>query len=436
MGVYEDRLQAANYTDRVDQLRDSLLNLSSERREQLDQASPDSVGRLEVLLDHVLTVVTTANPNLVTQGSLNDLTRAIEAIRQALENFSGSGDVAVAAGLADQLDNLATALRALPGAQPTQQEITQAAETYRQSLGQRIVGLTDDLNKAQSALADLQKTCADLRADIDSKHADFGQTAETRSAEVQAALDAVNAQAQTKLDELQTEINAQKARLDEALNQVQATFADSQKSRQDEFDTLKKDSESKFGEVVSKASSDTNEHMETLRGYQKEATDLLGVISAIGTAGHYKNEADDQKRIADQWRKFTMYLAGAAGALAITFLVWAALADLPIGFTLAKAATVIGLTGIAGYAARQSARHRHREELARRLEMELVAVGPFIEALDEPTRNKIREELAPRLFGNPHQSSAGPEGALTKESVSLLQQIVDVFTGLRPRGPD
>jgi hypothetical protein len=50
---------------------------------------------------------------------------------------------------------------------------------------------------------------------------------------------------------------------------------------------------------------------------------------------------------------------------------------------VAKFIVSAALGGLAAYTARQSGRHREREERARNLQLELTAFGPFIEPLDK-----------------------------------------------------
>jgi hypothetical protein len=57
------------------------------------------------------------------------------------------------------------------------------------------------------------------------------------------------------------------------------------------------------------------------------------------------------------------------------------------------------LVGLAAYFARQSARHRAREEEAARVQFELAAFSPFIEALTPEQREEERVMMTRKLFG-------------------------------------
>jgi hypothetical protein len=76
----------------------------------------------------------------------------------------------------------------------------------------------------------------------------------------------------------------------------------------------------------------------------------------------------------------------------------------------------IAVTAPAWYAAKESARHRSNADSARRTELELASLGPFIELMPEEKKIAIREALVEKYFGNgtvPHEVI--PAGSDMKE---------------------
>jgi hypothetical protein len=61
-------------------------------------------------------------------------------------------------------------------------------------------------------------------------------------------------------------------------------------------------------------------------------------------------------------------------------------------------ASAVLLGGVAAYTARQSARHRGREEHARRLQLDLTAFPVFVEALPEEDKVAATIWMAERSF--------------------------------------
>ena len=64
----------------------------------------------------------------------------------------------------------------------------------------------------------------------------------------------------------------------------------------------------------------------------------------------------------------------------------------------AKIAIAILIGGVGFYTARQSARHRHREEHARQLQLDLTAFPVFVEALPEEERTGETVGMVRRSF--------------------------------------
>ena len=98
---------------------------------------------------------------------------------------------------------------------------------------------------------------------------------------------------------------------------------------------------------------------------------------------------------------------------------------------ITKAVAVLALGALAGYAAKQSAEHRHREVRAGRLALELTAFGPFSQALNNADRElEVRTNFIERIFVGENGLSEAPDigaASLTSGDVSLLGQLIDVL---------
>ena len=65
--------------------------------------------------------------------------------------------------------------------------------------------------------------------------------------------------------------------------------------------------------------------------------------------------------------------------------------------------------GVATYAGRQSSNHRHREERARDLQLELTAFSPFIEPLSSEQQEEERVIMTRKTFGKTTVARAAQE---------------------------
>jgi hypothetical protein len=64
--------------------------------------------------------------------------------------------------------------------------------------------------------------------------------------------------------------------------------------------------------------------------------------------------------------------------------------------------------GVTVYTGKESARHRSNADRAKRVELELASLGPFVESLDKPKQDALREKLTSEYFGKeaePHSTT-------------------------------
>jgi hypothetical protein len=81
--------------------------------------------------------------------------------------------------------------------------------------------------------------------------------------------------------------------------------------------------------------------------------------------------------------------------------------------------------GLATYTARQSGRHRKKEEeRARNLQLELTAFAPFIEPLDDDIKELERVLMTRKTFGN---IAALPEADDADHQYGPLAPVLDVI---------
>src|SRR5205085_3759531 len=74
-----------------------------------------------------------------------------------------------------------------------------------------------------------------------------------------------------------------------------------------------------------------------------------------------------------------------------------------------KLAVSVILGGLSAYLARQSGRHRRREEHARSLQLELTAFSPFIEPLSPEQQEEERVIMTRKTFGKTTAAEASEE---------------------------
>lgn len=171
------------------------------------------------------------------------------------------------------------------------------------------------------------------------------------------------------------------------------------------------------------AKSEQGEVMIEMRGHLAHARKLLGVIGNVGVTGNYLETATKEASSANVWRWITLGAFIAAAAVGALTLWLAQTADFKL--TAARMAFAILILGVTVYTSRESARHRTNADRAKRVELELASLGPFVESLDKSKQDLLREKLTSEYFGKelePHKVAPTIE---PKDLVVLLKAAID-----------
>jgi hypothetical protein len=226
---------------------------------------------------------------------------------------------------------------------------------------------------------------------------------------------------ETALAEQQAKIDGQDARLDSVVTDYQAQFSEAQSQRQTEFSTALEEARDRLRAAVDGAEQRANaslsattsqlderyeqiatsseEKMRELDELLEKAVKTVGVIGGTGMAGGYKLAANSEKKAADFWRWVT--IAALLGAIAAS--VFAVAHGIVHGFKVdtffAKWAIVVPFAALAGYAARESSRHRDQTRINRQIELQLASLDSYLVTLPEDEQHRVRVKLADRFFG-------------------------------------
>ena len=385
------------------QVNDLLDGLSELLKETAADLSVDDEGmaylrRARAVVNELRGRLKATRADLIPLTVLDAAAPHLQNARTELDAFVGNRNVAHLANMDTHIDNLlaqmAPLLR-LPFGKESEAAV-KAGKDYRSQLGELGSAARRDLDGLRENEAQLAQSVDAVRASLEGVKQAADQTVE----EVRAELDA-------KLAELRVEIDSQKSRLDDAISRQQDSFSEAQERRVQEFAAGQKEYETTFKKQADRLIKDTGARLEQLdiaaqaslefmKEQENRAREVLGITAATAAAGAYVEDADQQRKEADRWRRFALSIF--VVLLGISSI--AILAD-PIGTDASAAEIVtyvaprlpIGIGLLATfYASRQSAHHRERERIARRLAVELTTFRPFIAELPEDQlRSEIRE---------------------------------------------
>jgi hypothetical protein len=167
-----------------------------------------------------------------------------------------------------------------------------------------------------------------------------------------------------------------------------------------EFDKDKEKYRKDIDEKIELLDSSSAKIISELKLKLKDARKLVNVIGNVGATGNFQVLANYHNKEANKWRIVAISFMSIL-SLILIITIW----DIHIGnFDWVRSVVRIFAAGIlsypATYAAQESSKHRRQENYNRKIELELASINPFIEILEEPKKQIIKEKLVDKYFGN------------------------------------
>lgn len=208
-------------------------------------------------------------------------------------------------------------------------------------------------------------------------------------AEKEVEIKLINDNILLKQLELQNLSSAFQKQIDTCIANFTKQVADDRLVFNEEFD---KDQE--------KIKLDSEETINDLERKLSDATRLVNAIGNVGVTGNYQIIANQHKDSADNWRYFAIGFMSILSILLICS-IWN-ISDQAYDWhkAIIRIISATILIYPATYSARESNKHRRLENYNRKAELELAAINPFIEILDENKKQSIKEKLVDKYFGN------------------------------------
>ena len=225
-------------------------------------------------------------------------------------------------------------------------------------------------------------------------------------------------------------------KLSEDLKQKEKEIADLNTNFQTQFDTKSSeytkqiaDDRTIFRSEIDadklKIQTETAQIISDLERKLGDANKLVNAIGNVGVTGNYQIIANQHKKSADNWRYIAIFFMIVLSSLLI-FSIWK-VGDLAYDWHKAIIRIIASAILIypATYAARESSKHRRVENSNRKSELELAAINPFIEILDESKKQQIKEKLVEKYFGNNTEFDGEKSENI---SVDILEKVVKLIT--------
>lgn len=174
-----------------------------------------------------------------------------------------------------------------------------------------------------------------------------------------------------------------------------------------------------------------DEHDDRMASYEEKSIKVLGAVGRNSTATDYGVYSNAQHDSADRWRLVAAAVFGVASIwFVVSSLPWFIAAAATWESSLSRLGVTAAVAGVGAYAARESSQHRKQEREAKKVQLVLTALEPFIANLPAKTQDEIRAEAARAIFVITVDSDDDASTVLTGSS------FVDLARTLMNKVPD
>jgi hypothetical protein len=220
-----------------------------------------------------------------------------------------------------------------------------------------------------------------------------------------ASLNTLITAQETQIGELSVAVAAQKKEAVAVTAVVEGQYAKTEKELRAEFDAALLKMKGEYKEFSDNTTTKADAHLEVLNSKEEKAKELVQIIGNIGVTGNYQKSAEKEGDAANFWRGVTVVVFIIAIVVGIwTLYEYGEKPSLEVALIRMLFAVVITFGAV--YTGRESARHRTNSDNAKRVELELASLGPYLDTLPKDKQDELKEKLAPRYFGNvgaPHE---------------------------------
>lgn len=426
--LWRQRFDGHPALEALDQWRNILSSLEMDDRPSKQLVKVERLRRTASLTAELLDG---ADPELVPKPALDQIHRHLQQLVNQTNQYQRSPNDANLDQAVNSVDALLNVLRA--GVQPSglNEEITsarEAAESWRRSAGQHLRHLESDVTSFRENLQAQQEKLQQIAQQAQQHLEETRDKGQERLNQLQASI-----------DELRSSVDSQKGRVDAIIEEHQKRFTEAQETRSTKFqglldtqgeqastclDEIKQNARTRMDDLASSA----QEAIDEILGHKERVEELTTAVTATALGGHYKQYADDERDEANRWRKWAVLLAGAVGVAGIVAFIWLFVTDAQpsVDVFLGRLALAVPLGAVAAYAGREASKHRRNSKQTRTVQLDLLALEPYLASLDETLADRIRTVVALRMFGRDpaaHDSKNGDAPTAVDLVQNVLQSI-------------
>jgi hypothetical protein len=395
-----------------------------EKLEQLKQTleKNDSIEKIPVNDLHFFTTVKNyiknrlalTLPILVQEGELNNISSEMDGATVQINSFLGNKNPGHLSNATNNFNSVINRVKNLPfPLSKSDFDFSSAIVSFEQNIQEAYSrlrtaneNLSNDLALVTTQLEERKKQLVALEQEIVAK-----------KTEINNVLIKYNTDFESLKTNANTDINAEKKKFNENIEADRKLY-------KEEFESVKESMRKIFEDQKRKLDTQSTEIISTLNAKLDEAKKIVNIVGNIGVTGNYQNIANQNKKSADFFRLVALGFMSLMSIILICSIIEISRnGEFNLYKSLLRVLAAAVLTYPAVYAAKESAKHRKLETKNRNLELELASIGPFIELLPQENKNKIKQELANKYFGNNNSIEDTKENN-EDVSVNVIERIL------------
>lgn len=394
--------------EKIEQLNQLLIGIDA--REKIDI---DNLLFFDATYNYIKEKLRLTLPVLVQEAELAGLASEIEGGMSQINSFMGNSNIGHLTNATNNFASALTRIKNLPSPLSKSdfdfaKSITNFEKTAKEkykNLEEINIKLKEELEKVQDSLTSKENQITEI-----------GKKLEAKEVEIQNVLSTYNTEFANLKSTANSNIEADRKKFQEL---VEADRTDFKKTNQEEKEEFKKTFTVQTNTIDTGSAALINKINIKL----EEANKIVNIIGNVGVTGNYQNIANQNKKTANFWRWTAVFFMVLMSGLLVWSIIELGNSDFNLYKSLVRIIAAAVLTYPAIYAARESTKHRNLETKNRNIELELASIGPFIEMLPEEKKQKIKEELVNKYFGN-HDADIAKNEANEDVSIGGFEKIL------------
>lgn len=398
-----------------------------------DTNARKEVARLKKIYDFVNNTLSMIDPEFVTSNQLQDIDSFSQGIRNEINNFISGNNHGHLQNANNQADNLLSVLNRIPiPVKVTGRKISDSISQYAQIVNDQIAILKKTVDDQIAAIIEISKK---NQTDLLSQQQEINETVgmlETIQQTIQQQTATFNQQ--FSASEERRDVSFEKSKedlankIDRIIEEANVRYQALVKSLNESMAKKNEYMDRKFEDLATKAAT----ALMVLQKYQDDAEGVLGVVVNTVQAGAYKTYANEERGIANFFRRSAIFLMLLGVSIIVGPEAWKIFSSIQTysidwHLILSRLPLSIVLFVPALYLTRESDKHRRNEFKNRQRELILRTIDPYLALLDSEKREALKVDIAKQIFTDTAvadtQSFSGDIGDILGQFANLVKQI-------------